>query len=367
MSKQKDVRYSAERVIGNGSFGIVYQAIVNETKETVAIKKVLQDKRYKNRELKIMQMVNHPNVVTVVDCFFSQGSRTGDLYLNIVMEYIPETVYQTIRSHARASQCIPFPYIKVYAYQICRAVAYVHALGVCHRDIKPQNLLFHPDTHTVKLCDFGSAKILQKGLSNVAYICSRYYRAPELIFESAHYTTTIDIWSLGCVIGELFLGTPLFQGGSGVDQLVEIIKVLGAPSRKDILAMNPNYTQFSFPQVKPMQWKEVFHGVTYKNSAMPPSALDLIKQMLKFEPQTRISPLAAMGHSFFASLRTENARLPNGRPFPPLFNFTDGEVALIKKDDALKKALIPCMKFNKKSEKKKKKKAAPADEKKTSP
>lgn len=340
--KQKDVRYSAERVIGNGSFGIVYQAVVNETKETVAIKKVLQDKRYKNRELKIMQMVNHPNVVTVMDCFFSQGSRTRDLYLNIVMEYIPETVYQTIRSHSRASQCIPFPYIKVYAYQICRAVAYVHSLGVCHRDIKPQNLLFHPDTHTVKLCDFGSAKILQKGLSNVAYICSRYYRAPELIFESAHYTTTIDIWSLGCVIGELFLGTPLFQGGSGVDQLVEIIKVLGAPKRSDILAMNPNYTQFSFPQVKPMPWKEVFVGVTYKGNPMPSSALDLIRNMLVFEPKRRIEPLIAMGHPFFASLRQKDARLPNGRPFPALFNFTDGEVALIKKHESLSKTLLPC-------------------------
>jgi len=343
-SKNKDVRYSAERVIGNGSFGVVYQAIVNETKETVAIKKVFQDRRYKNRELKILQIVNkHPNVVTMVDCFFSLGKRSKDVYLNIVMEYIPETVYQTIRSHARASQCIPFPYIKCYSYQICRAVAYVHSLGICHRDIKPQNLLLHPDTHTVKLCDFGSAKVLQKGLSNVAYICSRYYRAPELIFESAYYTCAIDIWSLGCVIGELFLGTPLFQGGSGVDQLVEIIKVLGAPSKVDILAMNPNYTQFSFPAVKPMPWKEVFVGVTFNNAPIPKSALDLIKNMLVFQPLERIDPLDALGHDFFSSLRTTNAKLPNGRALPPLFNFTDKEKALIFKRPALAAALSECL------------------------
>jgi len=343
-SKLKDVRYSAERVIGNGSFGIVYQAIVNETKEIVAIKKVLQDRRYKNRELKIMQMVDHPNVVNVKDCFFSQGKRNRDVYLNIVMEYIPETVYQTIRSHSRASQCIPFPYIKCYSYQICRALAYVHSLGICHRDIKPQNLLLHPDSHTVKLCDFGSAKILQKGLSNVAYICSRYYRAPELIFESAYYTTAIDVWSLGCVIGELFLGTPLFQGGSGVDQLVEIIKVLGAPSRSDILAMNHSYTQFTFPTVKPMPWKEVFIGVTFKGNPMPRPALDLIKNMLVFQPLTRIDPLDALGHEFFAALRMKNARLPNGRALPPLFNFTDNEKALIKMRPALAKALAEWVK-----------------------
>jgi len=338
-SKPKDVKYSAERVIGNGSFGVVYKAVVNKTNETVAIKKVLQDRRYKNRELKIMQIVNHPNVVTVKDCFYSQSSRSKDVYLNIVMEYIPETVYQTIRSHSRASQCIPFPYIKCYAYQICRALAYVHSIGICHRDIKPQNLLLHPDTHTVKLCDFGSAKILKKGLPNVAYICSRYYRAPELIFESSFYTTAIDIWSMGCVIGELFLGTPLFQGGSGVDQLVEIIKVLGAPTRSDILAMNPDYTQFTFPQVKPMLWKDVFGGVSFNNAPIPKSALDLIRDILIFKPLKRTDPLDALGHDFFASLRTEKARLPNGRSLPPLFNFTDNELALIKKRPALARAL----------------------------
>merc|ERR1719357_394841 len=287
-----------------------------------------------------MKIVKHPNVVSMIDCFFSQGSRSQDVYLHIVMEYIPETIYQTIRRHARASQCVPYRHIKLYAYQICRAVAYVHSLGICHRDIKPQNLLLNPQTHTVKLCDFGSAKILQKGLSNVAYICSRYYRAPELIFESAYYTCAIDVWSLGCVIGELFLGTPLFQGGSGVDQLVEIIKVLGAPSRSDILAMNPNYKQFAFPQVKPMPWKEVFIDVTYKNTPVPASALDLIKKMLVFQPLKRIDPLDALGHEFFATLRTSKAaKLPNGRPLPPLFNFTAKEKELIKQRPALAKTL----------------------------
>jgi len=339
-SKSTNHRYNAERVIGSGSFGVVYQAIANETKEIVAIKKVLQDRRYKNRELKIMQTVcKHPNVVTMKDCFYSRGSDGKDIYLNIVMEYIPETVYQTIRSHARASQCIPFSYIKCYCYQICRGLAYVHSLGVCHRDIKPQNLLLHPGNHTVKLCDFGSAKRLQRGVSNVAYICSRYYRAPELIFESVYYTCAIDTWSLGCVIGELFLGTPLFQGGSGVDQLVEIIKVLGAPSRSDILAMNPNYNQFNFPHVDPMPWKDVFEGVTYKDIPIPKAALELIESILVFQPLKRIDPLDALGHEFFASLRDSNGKLPNGRSLPPLFNFSEKEKALIRKRPDLARTL----------------------------
>lgn len=123
-------------------------------------------------------------------------------------------------------------------------------MGICHRDIKPQNLLLDPNSGILKLCDFGSAKMLVKGEPNVSYICSRYYRAPELIFGSTTYTSaigtisvlavshladvSIDVWSMGCVMAELLLGAPLFPGESGVDQLVEIIKILGTPTKEQV-------------------------------------------------------------------------------------------------------------------------------------
>lgn len=102
-----------------------------------------------------------------------------------------------------------------------------------------------------------SAKKLSPGEPNVAYICSRYYRAPELIFGATKYTTAIDIWSLGCVLGELIIGQPLFPGTSSVDQLVKIIKILGTPSKKEIEAMNKNYTEFKFPHVETKSWHKV--------------------------------------------------------------------------------------------------------------
>jgi len=322
-------------VIGNGSFGVVYQATVIETGETVAIKKVLQDRRFKNRELQIMNMLDHPDVVTLKHCFYSKGEKPDDVFLNLVMEYIPETIHRTLRTYSKARKLVPIMYTKVYMYQVARSLAYIHSLGICHRDIKPQNLLLNTRTHDVKLCDFGSAKVLMKGEPNVAYICSRYYRAPELVFEATEYSTAIDIWSMGCVMAELLLGKPLFPGDSGVDQLIEIIKILGTPTKEQIQAMNPNHTSFKFPQIKPHPWAKVF-----KNKA-PPDAIDLVSKFLHYEPHLRLHPFESLAHPFFDELRDVNARLPNAKALPNLFNFTDSELKMAEQMGLTKKLIPP--------------------------
>merc|ERR1712139_333706 len=204
-----------------------------------------------------------------------------------------------------------------------RSIAYIHTQGICHRDIKPQNLLVDPERKVLKLCDFGSAKMLVRGEPNVSYICSRYYRAPELIFGSTDYTTMIDVWSMGCVAAEMLLGQPLFPGESGVDQLVEIIKVLGTPTREQLMAMNPNYTEFKFPQIKPHPWHKVFRSRT------SPEAVDYISKLLVYDPKTRPSGLQACRHPFFHDLRDPNTRLSSNKPLPELFGFSKEELALM--------------------------------------
>ncbi|RLN41273.1 shaggy-related protein kinase kappa-like [Panicum miliaceum] len=317
---KQSVTYIAEHVVGTGSFGVVYQAKCRETGEIVAIKKVLQDKRYKNRELQIMHMLDHPNIIGLKHYFFSTTER-DELYLNLVLEFVPETVNRIARQYNRMNQRMPLIYVKLYTYQICRALAYMHnCIGICHRDIKPQNVLVNPHTHQLKICDFGSAKVLVRGEPNISYICSRYYRAPELIFGATEYTTAIDLWSTGCVMAELLLGQPLFPGESGVDQLVEIIKVLGTPTREEIKCMNPNYTEFKFPQIKAHPWHKVFQ------KKLPPEAVDLVSRFLQYSPNLRCTALEACMHPFFDELRDPNTRLPNGRPLPPLFNFRSQEL-----------------------------------------
>ena len=158
---KQTISYMAERVVGTGSFGIVFQAKCLETGETVAIKKVLQDKRYKNHELQTMRLLDHPNIVSLKHCFFSTTDK-DELYLNLVLEYVLETVYRVAKHYSRMNQRMPLLYVKLYTYQICRALAYIHGgIGVCHRDIKPLNLLVNPHTHQLKLCDFGSATLVR--------------------------------------------------------------------------------------------------------------------------------------------------------------------------------------------------------------
>jgi glycogen synthase kinase 3 beta len=242
--------------------------------------------------------------------------KKDDVYLNLVMEYVPETVYRVTRHYTKIKQAVPMLIVKLYMYQLFRSLAYSHTLGICHRDIKPQNLLVHPISGVLKLCDFGSAKILVEGGMNVAYICSRYYRAPELIFGASCYTSSIDIWSAGCVMGELLLGQPLFPGESGIDQLVEIIKVLGTPTKEQILTMNPNYTDHKFPSIKPHPLSKVFRSRT------PPEAIDLLSHILQYDPKQRPAASEAMVHPFFDELRNPETKMATGRDLPELFDFT---------------------------------------------
>eukprot|EP01084_Bolivina_argentea_P277205 473196_1 len=353
-------RYSAERVVYGGAFGVVYKAINIKTRGVVAIKKVTAG--CYNRELRISKLLKHPNIVAFLDYFYSKSQNESLLqqrrgvYYNIVMEYVPSTLYVTIRNQWRTGQSIPFSLIKIYSYQICRALSYCHRKNVCYRALKPQNILLHPDTHIIKLCDFRTARKVKEiepnsAYNNVSNIRNIKYPAPELLFEQkkTQYITTIDLWSLGCVIAELFLLKPLFQGEKSVDngsfrcsniarhhdQLVEIMKILGTPTSQDIMAMNKDYiqTQLILPVVKSLPWKIVFCGVSYENNSVPLAAIDLISKLLIFSPHLRLDAFEALSHPYFDELRALNYKLPStGNKPHGLFDFTDDEIKYAKKE-----------------------------------
>mmetsp|Transcript_12879 Transcript_12879/g.19391 ORF Transcript_12879/g.19391 Transcript_12879/m.19391 type:complete len:355 (-) Transcript_12879:347-1411(-) len=337
--KRKTISYNAERVVGTGSFGVVYLAKVEETDEVVAIKKVLQDRRYKNRELQMMKTVNHRNVVKMKHCFFNKGERNG-LYLHLVLEYVPDTVYNFCKSFTKKKEYMPLIYVKLFTYQMLRSLNYIHTRSICHRDIKPQNLLVDPISGVLKLCDFGSAKQLQQGEPNVAYICSRFYRAPELIFGSTFYTTAIDVWSAGCVLGELMLGEPLFPGESSLDQIVEIMRVLGKPRKEQLGSLSKNYSSFKFPDVQALPWRKIYEKRLNLGFPLPEDALRLLDRMLQYDPKERPGAIDLLADPFFDDLRNKNTRLPSGKQLPELFDFSMDELKLLSHQHS-KNDLIP--------------------------
>lgn len=358
----ESIQYTQLQMVGYGSFGVVFQTHLLPSNELAAIKRVLQDKRFKNRELQIMKLVHHRNIVDLKYYFYTNNDK-NELYLNLILEFVPETLYKA--SHYYVSQRLSMPAleVKLYTYQMFRALNYIHLQGICHRDIKPQNLLINSESGVLKLCDFGSAKILNPDEPNVSYICSRYYRAPELIFGSTNYTTKIDVWSAGCVMAELILGQPLFPGESGVDQLVEIIKILGTPSRDQIKCMNPNYTEYKFPQIKPIPLSKIFKKIS-------PECINFLTRVLEYSLIERISCIEALADPYFDELRLETTKLPNYRKLfsqqfyggnshhphqsnasyqiysnqpdvrelPELFDFDNRELSM---DPSLNKAMIP--------------------------
>ncbi|XP_026531302.1 glycogen synthase kinase-3 beta [Notechis scutatus] len=380
--RPQEVSYTDTKVIGNGSFGVVYQAKLCDSGELVAIKKVLQDKRFKNRELQIMRKLDHCNIVRLRYFFYSSGEKKDEVYLNLVLDYVPETVYRVARHYSRAKQTLPMIFVKLYMYQLFRSLAYIHSFGICHRDIKPQNLLLDPDTAVLKLCDFGSAKQLVRGEPNVSYICSRYYRAPELIFGATDYTSSIGMYlffhfKLNCTLSWIVKPSPqsliphhclvgLLQCGlhgailekywetttgtqstamRAVLEAPRVVHVLGTPTREQIREMNPNYTEFKFPQIKAHPWTKDSSGTGHFTSGVrvfrprtPPEAIALCSRLLEYTPTARLTPLEACAHSFFDELRDPNIKLPSGREKPALFNFTTQELS---SNPSLASILIP--------------------------
>jgi len=193
----------------------------------------------------------------------------------------------------------------------------MHGLAFMHADIKPQNLLLIGSTQTLKICDFGTAKRLHHIEARQLYQVSRYFRAPEIIFGSTTYGTGIDIWAAGCVLAEMVLGQPLFTGRDGIDQLIEIMKVLGTPSTEDLVAMNPNYPRtFAFsPRVQPHPWTTVMRGTLSREGC------DLMGKLVAYNPQSRVAACQSLLHDFFDVLREEEK--PNTRQ---LFNFSEEEL-----------------------------------------
>ena len=303
-------QYQTLKVIGEGAFGVVYTA-KGPGNKIVAIKKVYDDPRYINREGDMLKMLNHPNCVKLLNLYRTHEGRK--VYWNFVMDYLPETLYSYNLDNYNAGKLPPMIMVKLFGFQLFRGLDYIHSLGMAHRDLKPENVLINTLDGSLKICDFGSAKIMSPFEDCIPYIASRYYRAPELLMNSPDYTAFIDIWAAGCILAEMItLGTPLFSGQSNYILLEHIVSVIGQPTESDLQS-------FSHTLLHNPAWRQV---TTLKNALppeTPPLLLDLLTKIFVYNPDRRPKARDCMNHPFFDDLfSNKRLILPSSKPFPTI-------------------------------------------------
>jgi cyclin-dependent kinase 2 len=215
-----------------------------------------------------------------------------DKKLYLVFEFLDVDLKKHLDTHPHISN--DRRVIKGYLYQMCAGIAYCHSHRVLHRDLKPQNLLVDQRTNALKLADFGLARAF--GIPVRAYtheVVTLWYRSPEILLGARHYSTPVDVWSIGCIFAEMINHAPLFPGDSEIDQLFRIFRILGTPDD----GMWPSVTTLpdykaQFPQWKAKAWAEIC-------PALGEDGLDLIQSLLRYAPHERISARDACKHRFF--------------------------------------------------------------------
>ncbi|OHT00896.1 Glycogen synthase kinase-3 beta [Tritrichomonas foetus] len=292
------------RIIGKGTFGAVFEA-ESACCRRVSIKKVIQDPRYKNRELEILQKLNHPNVIHLLTFYFTREGQPNQEFLHIVTDIAPMDLTHFMESSGPPSLSL----ILVFSYQIFRGLSYLHTINICHRDIKPSNILVDAQNGHAQICDFGSAKPIIPHEISVSYIATRNYRAPELLYRSTAYGPEIDVWRAGCIIAEMLNGgKPLFKGDSNEEMVKSIAAKLGAPTKSDLVEMKGS-TINTCGDVQKVPIEQWFTG------NVPPLLLDLLSKIFVYSPEKRLSANGCLKHAYFDEIRDTEVILPNGSTF----------------------------------------------------
>ncbi|XP_009667525.2 cyclin-dependent kinase-like 5 isoform X3 [Struthio camelus] len=284
-------------VVGEGAYGVVLKCRHKETHEIVAIKKFKDSEENEEvkettlRELKMLRTLKQENIVELKEAF----RRRGKLYL--VFEYVEKNMLELLEEMPNG---VPPEKVKSYIYQLIKAIHWCHKNDIVHRDIKPENLLIsHNDV--LKLCDFGFARNLSEGsnANYTEYVATRWYRSPELLL-GAPYGKAVDMWSVGCILGELSDGQPLFPGESEIDQLFTIQKVLGPlpAEQMKLFYSNPRFHGLRFPAVNhPQSLERRYLGI------LSGVLLDLMKNLLKLDPADRYLTEQCLNHPSFQTQR----------------------------------------------------------------
>ena len=305
-------RFTIQKKVGQGAYGVVFKVIDKKTKELVALKKLFgafqddTDSQRTFREVMLLQELNgHDNIIRLLNVIKAENEL--DLYL--VFDYMEADLFNVIR--ANILQDI---HKKFIIYQTLKALKFIHSADIIHRDLKPSNIFINSDCH-VKLGDFGLARTLEHnphmGGLVTDYVATRWYRAPEMILAAQKYGKPIDMWSVGCILYELLVGTPLLPGKSTKDMIRMMFSVTGFPDRKEYndvkkeCRIQIDYDDLLQEKIK--KKKNIVQMVSaYCHDEV---AIDLLLKLLQFNPKKRLTAIEALEHPYVADFHNPEEEL----------------------------------------------------------
>nr|XP_027202123.1 extracellular signal-regulated kinase 2-like [Dermatophagoides pteronyssinus] len=292
-------KYEIHEVVGSGAYGIVWKIENKETGKILALKKII--KAFNNekdavrtlREVTILEQLRGlPHIVTIYEVI--QAVNNNDIYL--IFEYVKSDLSVFLKEEKLDKEKIP-----QIVYQLLLALRDLHCRGLIHRDLKPSNILVD-DQYQIKLADFGLARparnsVVDESLMAMTdYVATRWYRSPEVLLGMNEYSEAVDVWALGCIMAELYLGSVLFRGSSTMEQLNLITGLLGMPSKATLKSFKCPEVYSPIRYTTPIESSELYKNL---ESIMPPEGFDLMLHLLDFSPIKRYSVGRALIHPYF--------------------------------------------------------------------
>ncbi|KAG0743465.1 hypothetical protein G6F57_000729 [Rhizopus arrhizus] len=279
--------------VGEGTYGVVYRVKDSKTKQIVALKKIRMEKETDGmpisslREISILKRMKHPNIVNVIDV--AVGPRLEAIYL--VMEYCEQDLGTLLDMVT-----VPYtaPEIKCLMLQLLRGLEYCHNHSIVHRDLKMSNLLL-TSTGILKIADFGLARTFSLPKKSMTpNVVTLWYRAPEVLLGDVHYSAAIDLWSAGCIMGELMQHKPLLPGNTDQEQLNFMIKLLGTPNE----TIWPGYSLL--PGTKLLKFQnQSFNSIKDTFPRFSDNTQNLLSGLLTYNPKSRLTVKQALNHPYF--------------------------------------------------------------------
>ncbi|GBG27894.1 Cyclin-dependent kinase 3 [Hondaea fermentalgiana] len=302
-------RYQRVEKIGEGTYGVVYKARDRRSGCLYALKKIVlegQDEGVPStaiREISLLKELSHENIVRLRDVIHFESK----LYL--VFEFLDQDLRKYMDTCG--PEGLSSDLVKSYLYQLLLGVAFCHSHRVLHRDLKPQNLLIDR-TGKLKLADFGLARAFGIPIRMYTHeVVTLWYRAPEILLGSRHYSTPVDVWSIGVIFAEMANRDPLFPGDSEIDEIFRIFRALGTPNENSWPGVTslPDY-QPIFPKWKAQPVEKFARGI------VDPLGRNLLMRMLEYDPSRRITAKEALDHPYFDVVRRQDLRDPYKQHFP---------------------------------------------------